>query len=112
MLTICPKYHVLVGFVLVFLVGIMSGFYSAPAISDDSAAEFIEFDDQPLAQDLVLPDWFKLSFLELQTDLDEARDAGKWGVLLYFGSKDCPYCKVHLKKNWKDRRFMERWQSH
>ncbi|WP_455223344.1 thioredoxin family protein [Kaarinaea lacus] len=70
---------------------------------EDSAAEFIEFDDQPLEQDLILPDWFKLSFLELQADLADAKEAGKWGILLYFGRKDCPYCKVHLKKNWGDR---------
>ncbi|MGD8639076.1 MAG: thioredoxin fold domain-containing protein [Gammaproteobacteria bacterium] len=72
-----------------------------PAIAD-SAAEFIEFDDQPLEQDLVLPEWFKLSFLELKTDLEDAREAGKWGIILYFGRKDCPYCKVHLKKNWEN----------
>lgn len=71
--------------------------------AEDSAAEFIEFNDQPLEQDLILPDWFKLSFLELQADLADAKEAGKWGILLYFGRKDCPYCKVHLKKNWGDR---------
>ena len=108
----CPKYHILRGFVLLLLFGVMNGFFSVPAVSDDSAAEFIEFDDQPLAQDLVLPEWFKLSFLELQTDLDEAREAGKWGVLLYFGSKDCPYCKVHLKKNWTDRGIVTYTRKH
>ena len=57
--------------------------------AEDSAAEFIEFNDQPLEQDLILPDWFKLSFLELQADLADAKEAGKWGILLYFGRKDC-----------------------
>jgi thioredoxin-related protein len=78
----------------------------------DSAAESIEFDDQLLEQDLVLPDWFKLSFLELQTDLAEAKTAGKWGVLLYFGSKDCPYCKVHLEKNWADKGIVTYTRKH
>ncbi|WP_455208451.1 thioredoxin family protein [Kaarinaea lacus] len=80
--------------------------------AEDSAAEFIEFDDQPLEQDLILPDWFKLSFLELQADLAEAKEAGKWGVLLYFGRKDCPYCKVHLQKNWTDRGIVTYTRNH
>jgi thioredoxin-related protein len=79
---------------------------------EDSAAEFIEFDDRPLEQDLILPDWFKLSFLELQADLADAREAGKWGILLYFGRKDCPYCKVHLQKNWEDRGIVTYTRKH
>lgn len=83
---------------------LINGFYAHCAIAvEDSAAEFIEFDDRPLEQDLILPDWFKLSFLELQADLADAKEAGKWGILLYFGRKDCPYCKAHLQKNWGDR---------
>lgn len=58
------------------------------------------FDDQPLAEDVVYPSWFKLSFLELHDDLDEAVKAGKRGLIVYFGQKDCPYCKAHLEKNW------------
>jgi thioredoxin-related protein len=89
----------------------MAGLYAHPAVAD-SAAEFIEFDDRPLEQDLVLPDWFKLSFLELKTDLDDARKAGKWGIILYFGRKDCPYCKIHLKKNWADRGIVTYTRKH
>ena len=70
---------------------------------EDSAAEFIEFDDRPLDQDIILPDWFKLSFLEQKSALDEAVAAGKQGIIVYFGQKSCPYCKVHLEKNWGDR---------
>ena len=80
--------------------------------AEESAAEFIEFDDKPLDQELVLPDWFKLSFLELKTDLADAQEAGKWGILLYFGRKDCPYCKVHLEKNWADRGIIAYTRKH
>jgi len=79
-----------------FLVNIQS-------VADGSAADFIEFDDQPLEQDLVLPEWFTLSFLELKNDLSEAAETGKRGLVLYFGQADCPYCKAHLEKNWGDR---------
>ena len=85
---------------LVLLGGLM-----LPALSaaEDSAAEFIEFEDFPLADSLQLPEWFKLSFLELSNDLQDVRESGKRGLLLYFGQSDCPYCKVHLEKNWGDR---------
>jgi len=61
------------------------------------------FDDQRLSEDIVLPDWFKLSFLDLRDDLDEAIAAGKRGLIVYFGQKDCPYCKAHLENNWGNK---------
>lgn len=64
------------------------------------------FDDQPLSEDIVLPDWFKLSFLDLHDDLDEAIGAGKRGLIVYFGQKDCPYCKAHLENNWGNKEIV------
>jgi len=84
----------------------------SPSVADDSAADFIEFDDQPLAEDLVLPEWFKLSFLELKNDLSEAVEAGKRGLIIYFGQVDCPYCKAHLEKNWSDRGIVSYTQKY
>lgn len=81
-------------------------------LADTSAAQFIEFDDTPLEQDLVLPDWFKLSFLELKNDLLDLKGAGHDHLILYFGRKDCPYCKVHLEKNWGDRGITLYTQAH
>lgn len=83
------------GFLLLFL-GPLQG-------AEDSAAQFIEFDDTPLSQDIVLPSWFKLSFLELNQDIAELEENQKRGLIVYFGRKDCPYCKTHLEKNWGDR---------
>ena len=37
------------------------------------------------------PDWFKLSFLDIRDDIEEAADSGK-RVLLYFYQDGCPYC--------------------
>jgi thioredoxin-related protein len=67
---------------------------------ESSGDDPLSFDDRPLDQDIVLPEWFKLSFLELHDDLREAAQAGKRGLIIYFGQKDCPYCKAHLEKNW------------
>jgi thioredoxin-related protein len=63
----------------------------------DEDDEFLQFDDQPLEEPLAFPDWFKLSFLDLHEDLEEAREAGKAGIILYFGQKYCAYCRKFLE---------------
>lgn len=60
----------------------------------------IIFDDRPLDDPLILPDWFKLSFLEIGSDIKEAKEQNKKGLIIYFGQKFCPYCKAHIKNNW------------
>lgn len=74
--------------------------------------DFFEFNDTPLDQDLILPDWFKLSFLELGNDLKDAIKAGKQGLIVYFGQKDCAYCKAHLENNWGDIYISAYTQKH
>lgn len=69
-------------------------------ICQADAIDKITFDDQPLEEGLVHPDWFKLSFLDINEDVTEARENGKRGVIIYFGQKFCPYCKAHLDNNW------------
>lgn len=64
--------------------------------------KFFEFDDAPLSYELSNPDWFKLSFLDLNNDIQDAKEAGKRGLIVYFGQKDCAYCKAHLEHNWQD----------
>ena len=77
--------------------------HAGPAPRHSPGPGSLQFNDQPLTEDIVLPDWFKLSFLELRDDLDEAIAAGKRGLIVYFGQKDCPYCKEHLEKNWGNK---------
>ena len=55
--------------------------------------------DQPLEEPLALPDWFKVSFLDIQEDITEANKDGR-GLIIYFGQEYCPYCKAHLTNNW------------
>lgn len=57
-------------------------------------------DDRPLEESIPLPDWFKLSFLELHDDLADALKEGKKGLIVYFGQSHCPYCKALLQNNW------------
>ncbi len=70
------------------------------------------FDDQPLSEDLIVPDWFKVSFLDLREDLNEAVQNGKQGIILYFGQKRCPYCKAHLENNWGQQDILSYTQKH
>ncbi len=59
--------------------------------------DHLEFEDQPLEEPLEFPDFFKLSFLDLREDLQEAKEAGKAGIVLYFGQKYCAYCQKFLE---------------
>lgn len=72
------------------------------SFDDAFDTKFYDFDDSPLEDELTLPDWFKLSFLDLGNDITDAKDAGKKGVIVYFGQKNCSYCKAHLEYNWGD----------
>ena len=56
---------------------LFSPLISSPALATINTAEV--FDDQPLSDDLIMPEWFKVSFLDLQEDLSEALEHGKQG---------------------------------
>ncbi len=89
--------HLTKQFLLLIVVLSLHGFSSnSYAVNSDD----IIFDDKPLDYALVLPDWFKLSFLEIDADIKEAKEQNKKGLIIYFGQKFCPYCKAHLEKNW------------
>lgn len=85
---------------LLFILLIASCLSTLSFNSGATTTDDITFDDTPLDYALILPDWFKLSFLELSIDIEEAKEQNKKGVIVYFGQKFCPYCKAHLEKNW------------
>jgi len=60
---------------------------------------FPSIDDAPRTIDLETPDWFQLSFLDLQEDLERAAERDKKGLAVYFGMRHCPYCEVMLNVN-------------
>ena len=82
---------------------------SADAASDTSIDEEggsfddefdADFDDAPRQREIVYPGWFKHSFLDLREDLTEALKSGKQGIALYFGQKNCAYCKALMEVNF------------
>jgi thioredoxin-related protein len=56
-------------------------------------------DDRPVQDEILYPDWFKFSFLDLQDDVSEARQEGKQGIAVYFGQRHCAYCKALMEIN-------------
>ena len=96
--------------IFIQLVLLLSLLYCVAAHANIDAE--IAFDDQPLSDDLIMPDWFKVSFLDLQEDLDEAVENGKQGLIVYFGQKRCAYCKAHLENNWGQKDILAYTQKH
>lgn len=70
------------------------------------------FDDTPLSEPMEHPDWFKESFLDLRDDLKEAAEAGKQGIVVYFGQKRCAYCRILMEVNFGLPDIVEYTQRH
>ncbi|HEY9052538.1 MAG TPA: thioredoxin fold domain-containing protein [Gammaproteobacteria bacterium] len=89
---------------LVFTVSSVNATQDDPLLFDDTPL--------PLSESLETPTWFKLSFLDLQDSLNEATNAGKAGMIIYFGRKDCAYCKAQLEVNWGSKDITNYTRQH
>lgn len=58
------------------------------------------------------PEWFKDSFLDLEEDLREAKAAGKKGLMLYFGTQGCAYCRHFMDRSLGSPDIARRVQKH
>ena len=56
------------------------------------------------------PAWFKESFLELRDDLDDARKAGKRGVIVFLSQKNCNHCQAFIDTTLSDPVILGRVQ--
>ncbi|BAN70131.1 thioredoxin family protein [endosymbiont of unidentified scaly snail isolate Monju] len=83
-----------------------------PALVLGSNGDEFSFDDTPLEEVIVHPDWFKESFLDLQDDLREAVDAGKAGIIVYFGQQRCAYCKKLMDTGFSEPDIVEYIRRH
>lgn len=57
---------------------------------------------------MVYPGWFKDSLFDLQGDLQDARDAGKKGIMIFFSAKTCSYCMAILETALKEKDIVQR----
>ena len=62
----------------------------------------VQFDDTLLDDILEHPDWFKISLGDLNDDVAEARAAGKFGIMVYYGQDRCAYCERFFNVNLAD----------
>lgn len=89
--------HFRIGWLLLAVVFLNTGRFASAA--DDPGAML--FDDGEIVA-LQYPGWFKPSFLDLADDLADALDGGKAGLMLYFGSEGCAYCKAFVEHTLTD----------
>lgn len=84
-----------------FLAIILTSCFTLTAIAaqNPEQAELTAFNDAMLDEQLVYPDWFRLSSGDLNDDLKESLLEGKIGLIVYFGQKRCAYCEQFLKVN-------------
>lgn len=68
---------------------------SIPLQADESQTKHGEFLG---AMETVYPDWFKVSFMELEEDVAEAAAEGK-RLMLLFHQDGCPYCNAFVEQN-------------
>jgi len=61
--------------------------------------------------DISHPEWFKHSFYNLPDDLDDARENGKKGIMLFMSTRRCSYCKVFLDRVLSEPDIKRRVQS-
>ena len=86
--------------------------YSTTPSTSDDIDSVILFDDTQLEEALTYPDWFKLSLGDLNDDLAEAKQAGKRGIITYFGQKRCAYCEQFFKTSLSDIDINNYLQKH
>ena len=95
---------------LILCVGLLIAAGQAWSASGDG--DPLQFDDTPLEELLEYPTWFKQGFLALEDDLKEAVDAGKTGIMVYFGQKRCAYCKMLMDVNFQDPDIVNYTREH
>ncbi len=84
-----------------FVVTLCLAFAGAGAVPGNASAQ----------QEIQVPPWFKISFLDLRDDLKEAT-AAKKRVMLYFGQNGCPYCKRLMEVDFRSPEIVAKTRSH
>lgn len=82
--------HIAQGVFNRFFLGLVLAIVAGQVLSKEIEAKPMHYD---------MPGWFKSSFLDIPSDVDEARLAGK-GLLIFFHLENCPFCAHMLKDNF------------
>ena len=60
---------------------------------------------------VVYPNWFKKSFYDLPSDLQDAKDARKSGIMIFFSTKTCSYCQAIIETTFKQPDIVKRLRA-
>jgi len=71
----------------------------------------VEFNDEPV-DEIVHPAWFKQSFLDIKEDIADAKNADKFGVIVFFGQAHCAYCKALVTNVFGDKEIAQYTQKY
>lgn len=71
--------------------------------ADSQQGDELAFDDAQLENSARYPSWFRLSFLNIGEDIEDALKDDKRGLIVYFGQEYCPYCKALLEKDFGNK---------
>lgn len=80
--------------------------------ADQENSDILVFDDTQLEDELVYPDWFKISLGDLNDDLEKAKKSGKNGIITYFGQRRCAYCKQFFETSLADTDIQNYLREH
>lgn len=86
--------------------------FSTQIHAENHDIDDLVFDDSLLSEELLYPDWFKLSLGDLRDDLKEAKASGKKGIISYFGQKRCAYCEQFIKTSLSDPDIVNYLRQH
>ena len=64
----------------------------------------------PASQEIIVPAWFKPTFLDFRDDLREAAAAKKY-LMLFVSQNGCPWCKKLVEVNFRDKAIVEHMQK-
>lgn len=101
----------MIRFYLSILLLILTALQPARAALMEEGVDGPALDDSAVREPIRYPAWFKLSFLNLREDLEEALRYRKRGLIVYFGQHDCAYCYALIEKNFA-MRDIEQYTRH
>ena len=59
----------------------------------------------------VIPNWFKVTFLDIKDDINQARKEKK-RLMVYFGQEGCPYCAALFNVNFSQKHIQDYTRKH
>lgn len=69
-----------------------------------------DFDDSVIGH-IGYPAWFKTNFYDLQSDLSDAADNDKIGLMLFFTTQGCSYCAEFIRTSLADDAIVQTLQT-